>query len=39
MLSDYGTKTNNGTEFEGVLAEKGEFLIKEDAVEILCSYF
>ncbi len=39
MLSDYGTKTNNGTEFEGFLAEKGEFLIKEDAVEILCSYF
>jgi len=39
ILSDYGTKINNGTEFEGFLAEKGEFLIKEDAVEILCSYF
>ena len=39
ILSDYGTKVNNGEEFEGVLAENGEFLIKEDAVEILCSYF
>lgn len=39
LLCDYGEKIKSGGIFEGVLAENGEFLIKEDAVEVLCSYF
>lgn len=39
ILSDYGETGYHDDIFEGVLAENGEILIKEDAVEVLCSYF
>lgn len=38
LMCDYGTKTKNGNEFEGDLAENGELLIKDEAVEVLCNY-
>ena len=39
LMCDYGDKIKNGNEFEGVLAENGEYLIKDKAVTILCTFF
>ncbi len=39
LMCDYGDKIKHGNEFEGVLAENGEYLIKDKAVTILCNFF